>query len=72
MTDLSHLDALQVRLSHERCRLEVATRPQEIELRKIWVAAIEKEITQEMDFLSSGKAPDVDMSDDELLAALGV
>lgn len=72
MTDLSHLDALQVRLSHERARLAAATRPREIELRTVWVAGIEREITHEMDFLSGGKAPAVDMSDDELLAALGV
>lgn len=72
MTDLSHLDALQVRLSHERARLAAATRPREIVIRKVWIAGIEKEIAHKMDFLSGSKAPDVDMTDDEMLAALAL
>lgn len=70
-SQLSHLDALQVRLSHERARLTAAKKPREIELRTVWVAGIEREIMHEMDRIG-GKAPNVYMSDDELLAALGV
>lgn len=59
MTDTSHLDALQLRLSHERDRLARAKTEQEREMRRVWVAQIEKEIGLERD-----------MTDDELLAEL--
>lgn len=80
MTDFSHLDALQVGLSHERDRLAKAKKPGEIALRKVWVAQYEKvwvaqyenEIAAEYEFL--GITPltlaDILVSDDELLAAL--
>ena len=74
MTDTSHLDALQVRLSHERGYLAKAKKPGEIELRKVWIAGIEKEIAAEYRFL--GIKPlsldEILMSDDELLAELQV
>jgi len=71
MTDPSHLDALQLRLSHERTHLANAKTPSERELRKVWVAQIEREIAHEMDFLGKTIDPDIaNMSDDELLAAL--
>lgn len=69
--DLSHLDAIQSRLSHERARLSAARTPRELEMRAVWVAGIERELADEMDFLSGSKAPSLDMTDDELLAALG-
>ena len=72
MTDLSHLDALNVRLSHERSYLAAAKTNKERKLRKVWIAQIEKEIAVEMEFLSIGDSVECDMSDDELLAALGV
>lgn len=63
-----HLHALRLRLSNERCRLASATSPQEIELRKVWVAQIEKEIAQEEAFMRH--EPASDMTDDELFAEL--
>lgn len=61
----SHLDALQLRLSHERGYLTAARSQRERELRMVWIAQIEKEIARE-------KAHDepCDLSDDDLLAAL--
>lgn len=72
MTDFSHLDALQVGLSHERDRLAKAKKPGEIALRKVWVAQYENEIAAEYKFL--GIKPltweELMLSDDELLAEL--
>ena len=64
-----HLSALQLRLSNERARLAAATRPGEIELRKVWVAQIEKEIAQERIY-ATPEARNIEMSDDELLEQL--
>lgn len=63
MTD--HLTALSRRLGNEKAALAVATHSQEIALRTVWIAQIEKEIASEYAFL--GIEP---MSDDELLAEL--
>lgn len=63
-----HLNALRIRLSNERCRLASATSVQEVALRKVWVAQVEKEIAQEEAFL--GKKPADDLTDDELFAEL--
>ena len=71
MTDLTHLDALNLRLSHERGYLAAAKTSGEIEMRKVWIAGIEKEISHEMDFLGIGAEIECDMTDEELLAALG-
>ncbi len=71
MTDTSHLDALEVRLSHERGYLAAAVKTQEIALRKVWISQIEKEIRQERSFLQLEVVHDCDLSDDELLAELG-
>ena len=51
MIDLSHLHALEYRLSNERVRLAEAKTKKEIEMRKVWVAGIEKEIENEKKFL---------------------
>ena len=71
-TDLSHLNALQVGLSHERSRLAAAKSDGERQLRAVWVAQYERQISAEYAFL--GIAPpsldEILMSDDELLAAL--
>lgn len=64
-----HLSALQLRLSNERARLAAATRPGEIELRRVWVAQIEKEIEQERAY-ATPEARNIEMSDDELLEQL--
>ena len=70
MTDTTHLNALNVRLSHERCYLAQAKSQKEREIRKVWIAQIEREIAAEMAFLGQ-TTQDCDMTDDELLAALG-
>lgn len=67
---MTHLEALQLRLSHERNRLNNAKSPAERELRSVWVAGIEKEIAHEIAFRGKREAPESYMSDDELLAAL--
>ncbi len=72
MTDLSHLDALNLRLSHERARLVASKTKSERQLRVVWVAGIEREIASEMAFLGiSEPVDDCTMTDEELLAALG-
>ena len=72
MTDLSHLDALQGRLSREKSRLAAATNENERNFRIREIASCEREIANEYKFL--GIEPlsldDILMSDDELLAAL--
>lgn len=67
--DTSHMNALRVRLSHERVRLANAKKAGDIALRTVWVAGIEKEISAEMVFLGLVE-DDAEMTDDELLAAL--
>lgn len=61
----THIDALQLRLSHERVRLSLATKASEIALRSVWVAQMEKELVHAA--LVRGE---VEMSDDDLLALL--
>jgi hypothetical protein len=51
MTDFTHLDAINHRLSNERIRLAAAKNSKEIELRKVYVAGIEKELSAEYKFL---------------------
>ena len=71
MTD--HLNALKIRLANETARLNAATKPREIEARKVWVEAAKKEIEREIEFLAKrGVTVEPEMTDDELLAALGI
>lgn len=66
---MTHLAALELRLSNERNYLAKAKTEGERALRKVWIAQIEKEIAGEIAFL--GKEPvESDMTDEELLAAL--
>lgn len=65
---MSHLSALELRLSNERVRLANAKTAKERELRLVWIAQIEKEIDREIEFI--GRVAESDMTDDELLAAL--
>jgi hypothetical protein len=65
-----HLVALQARLSNEKSRLNSARTKQERELRAVWVKQMEREIDGEMRFLGLPIGADVNMTDDELLAAL--
>lgn len=66
---MAHLNALQVRLSNEKVRLANAKTPAEREMRAVWIAGIEKEISREIEFLGK-QEPEVEMTDDEILAAL--
>lgn len=66
----AHLDALNLRLSHERSRLAAAKSQKEKTMRAVWVAGIEKEIAQERVFLGLTDVTEVEMTDDELLAEL--
>ena len=67
MTDYSHLNALELRLSHERARLARDNSP----IRQVWVAGIEKEFAEERRFLGLPPIePTTTMTDDELIAAL--
>lgn len=70
MTDLTHLTALQTRLRHEREYLAAATSEQEVALRTVWIAQIEREISGEYAFLGIEPVVECDMTDEELLAAL--
>jgi hypothetical protein len=66
---MTHLNALEVRLSHERVRLAKAKTENERALRRVWVAGIEKEIAGERKFL--GLVDEAhQMSDEELMEAL--
>ena len=67
--DTTHLNALQLRLSHERGYLAVAKSEKERELRRVWIAQIEKEIADEQRFLGI-ESTTVEMSDDELMKEL--
>jgi hypothetical protein len=69
-TDTSHLDALQLRLSHERSYLAAAKSAGERELRSVWIQQIEREIACELEHLGLVPVDAEAMSDDELLAEL--
>lgn len=75
MTDFSHLDAIDQRLSHERARVAEAKTNKEREWREHNVRMIEQERASEIKFLQSKGVnfPSIDeiMSDDELLRELG-
>lgn len=68
MTDFSHLHALETRLEHERVRRDASKNGQELALRNVWVAQIEREIASERSFLGLDKIDG--MADEELLAEL--
>lgn len=66
---MDRLNSLELRLSNERMRLRAAKSANERELRSVWVAQIEREIADERRFLADREPV---MSDDEILAALGL
>lgn len=70
MSNLSHLSALQVRLSNERVYLSNAKTEKEKVLRKVWISQIEKEIACEKKFTGVSEIEPVEMSDEELLSQL--
>jgi hypothetical protein len=63
MTDLTHLHALELNLSHERVRLFAAKSPGERALRAVWVDKLQREIDAEYAFL--GIEPET-ISDEDL------
>lgn len=71
MTDFSHLDAIDLRLSHERTRVAQAKTNKEREWREHNVRMIEQERASEIKFLENNgvKFSSIDeiLSDDELL-----
>ena len=68
-TNHTHLDTLNLRLSHERARLAAATSDRERAVRAVWILQTEREIAGERAFLGlQDDLPVVD--DDELLAEL--
>lgn len=70
MTDFSHLDAIQLRLSHEREYLANAKTEREREMRRVWIAGIERELAAEYRFLGLQPPTMDEIMDDELLAEL--
>lgn len=69
--DLSHLNAIQLRLSHERARLAAAKTEREREFRRLQVSSAEKELAGERKFLGLEEEPVPPiMNRDALLAEL--
>lgn len=66
---MTHLEALQLRLSSENARLFAAKGAREINFRAQVVAGIEKEIKAEYKFLASD-CVECTLTDDELLTEL--
>jgi hypothetical protein len=64
---MDHLSSLKLRLSNELARLGAAKTMQELNLRMVWCAQIEKEIAAEEKTCGDMS---LEMSDDELLEAL--
>ena len=65
--DTTHLTALQTRLSREKARFA----KDGSEIRKVWIAQIDKEIAHEMAHLGMESVLP-EMTDDELLRELGL
>lgn len=66
-----HLNALELRLSHEREYLRAARTENEKQMRNVWISQIEKEIADERRFLEMPKNdPIAEISDAELLESL--
>lgn len=69
-SDTTHLDALELRLSHERVRLQNAKTEKERVYRTHTVAMAEKEIAGELLFLGKHAVELPEMTIDEILAEL--
>lgn len=71
MTYHSHLNYLEMRAHNERQRLNASRTPKEKELRAVWVAQVEREITHERARLGlPDLADEPEMTLDEILAEL--
>lgn len=71
MTDFSHLNALEFRLSNERIHLQNAKTVAEKDLRAVWVKQLQDEIAAEYKFL--GVEPvtiDENLTMDDIFAEL--
>jgi hypothetical protein len=66
------LNALELNLSHERSRFAAATLKGEIDLRAVWVAQLEREISSLKKNFGLEPLIVIDVTDDELLAQLGL
>ena len=68
---MEHLDALLLRRSNEKMRLDNAVDARERAVREVWLAQIDKEIEAERRFLKmEAEACGGSITDDELIAAL--
>lgn len=69
--ETTHLNYLELGLHNERQRLAAAKSEGERQQRQVWVSQLEREVAAERKFLG---LPEVaaDISDDELLAELGL
>ena len=65
---MDHLNALNIRLAHERERLALAKTEGERTTRRVWVDGIQREIAAELDHL--GLPPAQKTEDDALLDEL--
>ena len=63
---MTHLDALELRLSNERVYLSAAKTENERNLRRVWITQIEKEIESEKKFLLLTEE-ELNLTDEELL-----
>lgn len=71
--DTSHLVAIHQRLCRERARAAAATNDRERRYRTMTVRQAKREYENELPFLGRlGDAPERTMSDDEMLASLGM
>jgi hypothetical protein len=68
--DLSHLDALNTRLRHEKEAIARSKSEDEIKLRKVWIDQIEREIADEYKFLGIDPSVSFEGSDEDLLNEL--
>jgi len=66
---MTHLDALELRLSNERLYLSAAKTENERNLRRVWITQIEKEIECEKKFLLLTEE-ELNPTDEELLKDL--
>lgn len=70
--DFSHLNALEYRHNNESMRLANARSESEISLRTVWLAQLAKEISDERSRLGLGDRTEVEITESELMAELGV
>lgn len=71
MQDTSHINALELRLFHEREYHRQETTESGKALRAVWISQIEKEIASERRFLGIPESsPELNISDEDLLAEL--